>query len=299
MKKNLAYTFADTPEYLIYALVLFKSYRENVNRTDKLKLYIPGFNSEIMDVLKHFENQIIDMEIEISFCNSIINAKHFSNRFYKVVSEYPNDFVKLMGILETEYEHAVFFDSDMLVVGDVTEAHTGDFNYTDGPASPLNSGFFSARTSTSDALNLFEWVAKERFYESSGWNGHYLAEDHRCRETTQGQLYAYYVLENLKKYKIKMLSQSEYNCQFHGDYNAKTKILHFTAAGKPLRYLFKNTPNPEWQDYSVWHKQWQSYAEQIDVFSNDMAYFAFKKSLSRIDRLKHKARKKYRNILSK
>lgn len=294
MKKNLAYTFADTPEYLIYALVLFKSYRENVSKADKLKLFIPGFTSEIMDVLKHFEKHINEMEIEISFCNPIINAKHFSKRFYKVVSLYPNDFVKLMGILETEYEHAVFFDSDMLVVGDIAEAYSGDFNYTDGPASPLNSGFFSVRTSTLDALNLLDWVAKERFHENTGWNGHYLEEDHRCRETTQGQLYAYYVLDNSRDRKVKMLAQKEYNCQFHNDYAGKTKILHFTAAGKPLRYLYKNTPNIEWKDYSTWHTKWHSYAEKIDVFSDNFAYWAFKRSLSRIDRFKHDLRKNYR-----
>ena len=92
-----------------------------------------------------------------------------------------------------------------------------------------------------------------------------------------------------------MLEQKDYNCQFHADYDTNTKILHFTAAGKPLRYLYKNTPNPEWKDYCTWHREWYHYADEIGVFDNNFAYNAFKSSLSRLELIKHKAKKIYRD----
>lgn len=294
MPRILIYTFANNYEYLLYSIVMFKSIRSLKNGDSYfLKLYIPSFNKEVMSFITKFKSDIINLNINIVPCNDLINWSIPRSKFQKLISQYPLDFIKILGLFECEFEKAVFFDSDMLIIGDFEQSLKSEFAFTDGLASPLNSGFLVFTPDHKRAIELLSWVSEERFSFKGGWSGNKLSADHSYSQWCQGLLYAFFCMSKYKcKYDI--LSRERFNCQNIKEYRKDTKILHFTSSGKPLNYMFSNTLDPKWIEHSSWHDKWLNMAETLDGFDKVDIYNHFVKKKPLRKRIGHKLKKYWR-----
>jgi hypothetical protein len=131
----------------------------------------------------------------------------------------------------TEYTRAVFLDADMLFLSNADETFSfPSGSHSDGPLSPFNSGLFVVEPSANDYRELFEIVTEGDFSYKTGWR-HKWGENFYAAETTQGLLY--YFNHFLKNDSSLLLNRTVWNYQSLEPVPRETKILHFTACGKP------------------------------------------------------------------
>jgi hypothetical protein len=166
------------------------------------------------------------------------------------------DHSKMRALQLVEYEKVIFQDADCLHL--VNNDHLFSMPHltgTDGPSSPLNSGFMVLRPSEEDFKGLVELGNEGDFTARTYWRKSYPPRYYaNYAAETQGLWYYYF-------FRVKgrghLLEQAVYNYQDTKSKQSGTRIVHFTACGKPTKP--KENHNPLCGEFhSKWKAVWSS-----------------------------------------
>ena len=231
-EKHAWVTMASEDIHVKHALAMFRSLRDVQSRADLVMLVIN--HAGTVDVIKTYLSPIRALGVKMKRVENPVNPDDVRNpAFRKVIEDLGKwwDFNKLHVYNLTEYTRAVFLDADMLFLSNADEIFSfPSGSHSDGPLSPFNSGLFVVEPSANDYRELIEIVTEGDFSYKTGWR-HKWSENFNAAETTQGLLY--YFHHFLKNDSSLLLNRTVWNYQSLEPVPRETKILHFTACGKP------------------------------------------------------------------
>ena len=123
------------------------------------------------DKIKDLKVKVVEMPDDPCDIEQIENEQYKER--LKFSAQNALDLYKFYCWTLSDYDKVLFLDSDMLVRKNLKPLFDLDYDfvYSDGPASPLNSGMFLLKPCPKTFESLRAMVMKGDFSESQGWNG--------------------------------------------------------------------------------------------------------------------------------
>jgi hypothetical protein len=257
---NAIVLMSDCTPYLLQSLVLAKSIRDSGNNMDILLMQMtPPTEEKAIDARKFLadnQDQIKQLGVKVlQMTEDPCDIEQVQSFEYKERLKFSKqntlDLYKFYCWTLTGYDKVLFLDSDMLVRKNLSSLFNLDYDfiYSDGPASPLNSGMFLLKPCLKTFESLRSMVLKGDFSESRGWNG--LGRKHEffnAMDVCQGIFYYYFTQMNSGKstYKVERKYYNNqtpfeiFNSRIYREENRlqqdlafdEVSIVHFTGWGR-------------------------------------------------------------------